>query len=60
LFGFSVAISGVTAIVGVLSDDGNDNGPNSGAAYLFDPTTSLYVGVLVVRLVGLYVSASFT
>ncbi|MEE9130098.1 MAG: FG-GAP repeat protein [Phycisphaerales bacterium] len=37
LFGFSVAISGATAIVGAHFDD--DNGLNSGSAYLFDTTT---------------------
>ncbi|MCK4873234.1 MAG: FG-GAP repeat protein [Phycisphaerales bacterium] len=33
-FGWSVAISGATAIVGAHEDD--DNGSNSGSAYLFD------------------------
>jgi len=33
LFGFSVAISGDTAIVGALQDD--DNGSNSGSAYVY-------------------------
>ena len=33
-FGISVAISGSTAIVGALLND--DNGTNSGSAYLFD------------------------
>ena len=33
-FGFSVAISGATAIVGTWHDD--DNGSDSGSAYLFD------------------------
>ena len=33
-FGFSVAISGATAIVGAHRDD--DNGDTSGSAYLFD------------------------
>ena len=33
-FGRSVAISGATAIVGASADD--DNGPESGSAYLFD------------------------
>ncbi len=33
-FGFSVAISGVTAIVAAVGDD--TNGENSGSAYLFD------------------------
>ena len=36
-FGVSVAISGATAIVGARWDD--DNGPDSGSAYLFDTTT---------------------
>ncbi len=36
-FGFSIAISGTTAIVGAHLDD--DNGINSGSAYLFDTTT---------------------
>ncbi|MCZ6850066.1 MAG: FG-GAP repeat protein, partial [Planctomycetota bacterium] len=36
-FGWSVAISGATAIVGALGDD--DNGSGSGSAYLFDATT---------------------
>jgi hypothetical protein len=36
-FGDSVAISGTTAIVGSPLDD--DNGTNSGSAYLFDVTT---------------------
>ncbi len=36
-FGYSVAISGTTAIVGAFADD--DNGPYSGSAYLFDITT---------------------
>ena len=36
-FGVSVAISGSTAIVGAFFDD--DNGSNSGSAYLFDTTT---------------------
>ncbi|MCK4872461.1 MAG: SUMF1/EgtB/PvdO family nonheme iron enzyme [Phycisphaerales bacterium] len=35
-FGYSVAISGTTAIVGAYMDD---NGGNSGSAYLFDTTT---------------------
>ncbi len=33
-FGISVAISGATAVVGAVGDD--DNGSNSGSAYLFD------------------------
>ncbi|MEE8154938.1 MAG: FG-GAP repeat protein [Phycisphaerales bacterium] len=36
-FGYSVAISGDTAIVGAFWDD--DNGDASGSAYLFDTTT---------------------
>ena len=36
-FGTSVAISGATAIVGAHNDD--DNGENSGSAYLFDSNT---------------------
>ncbi len=36
-FGWSVAISGATAVVGASRDD--DNGPSSGSAYLFDATT---------------------
>ncbi len=39
LFGYSVAISGTTAIVGAWRDE--DNGSNSGSAYLFDITTGL-------------------
>ena len=39
LFGISVAISGGTAIVGAVWDD--DNGTNSGSAYLFDITTGV-------------------
>lgn len=33
-FGYAVALSGDTALVGAIGDD--DNGDNSGAAYLFD------------------------
>ena len=36
-FGWSVAVSGNTAVIGALSD--NDNGPSSGSAYVFDVTT---------------------
>ncbi len=36
-FGFSVAISGPTTIVGARKDD--DNGTDSGSAYLFDAST---------------------
>ncbi|MFB3099444.1 MAG: FG-GAP repeat protein, partial [Acidimicrobiia bacterium] len=39
LFGSSVAISGDIAIVGAYKDD--DNGINSGSAYLFDTTTGV-------------------
>jgi hypothetical protein len=39
LFGFSVALSGTTAIIGSLYDD--DNAVDSGAAYLFDTVTGL-------------------
>ena len=38
-FGASVAVSGTTAIVGAPGDD--DNGAESGSAYLFDTTTGL-------------------
>jgi len=44
-FGTSVAISGTTAIVGVVRDD--DNGPGSGSAYLFDITTGLQIAKLL-------------
>jgi hypothetical protein len=40
-FGISVAISGTTAIVGAYRDD--DNGFNSGSAYLFDTTTGAQI-----------------
>ncbi|HIE72344.1 MAG TPA: hypothetical protein EYP98_20460, partial [Planctomycetes bacterium] len=40
-FGSSVAMSGSTAIVGAAGDD--DNGQDSGAAYLFDTTTGLQI-----------------
>lgn len=45
LFGRSVAISGSTAIVGAFHDD--DNGTNSGSAYLFDTTTGRQIGKLL-------------
>ncbi len=35
-FGFSVSVSGTTAIVGAYNDD--DNGSNSGSAYIFEQT----------------------
>ncbi len=38
-FGYSVAISGTTAIVGAHRNDDNAPTPRSGAAYLFDTTT---------------------
>ena len=44
-FGTSVAISGTTAIVGAVYDD--DNGPNSGSAYLFDTTTGRQIAKLL-------------
>ncbi len=44
-FGISVAISGETAIVGARLDD--DNGSNSGSAYLFDTTTGRQIAKLL-------------
>ena len=44
-FGGSVAISGTTAIVGAHTDD--DNGSNSGSAYLFDATTGQQIAKLL-------------
>ncbi len=44
-FGFSVATSGDTAIVGARSDD--DNGDFSGSAYLFDTTTGRQIAKLL-------------
>ena len=44
VFGFSVGISGTTAIVGARWDD--DNGIDSGSAYLFDTTTGAEVAKL--------------
>ena len=44
-FGYSVAISGTTAIVGAYNDD--DNGSNSGSAYLFDTTTGQQIAKLL-------------
>ena len=40
-FGFAVAISGTTAIIGLAEDDDDNNGThtNEGSAYLFDTTT---------------------
>ncbi len=45
LFGVSVAISGATAIVGANLDD--DNGAESGSAYLFDTTTGRQIAKLL-------------
>ncbi len=44
-FGHSVAISGTTAIVGAHLDD--DNGTNSGSAYLFDTATGRQITKLL-------------
>ncbi|MCH8165487.1 MAG: FG-GAP repeat protein [Planctomycetes bacterium] len=44
-FGWSVAVSGATAIVGARFDD--DNGPESGSAYLFDTTTGKQIAKLL-------------
>lgn len=44
-FGSSVAISGTTAIVGAYRD--NDNGGDSGSAYLFDVTTGDQIAKLL-------------
>ena len=44
-FGSRAAISGATAIVGALLDD--DNGTDSGSAYLFDTTTGQQIAKLV-------------
>jgi hypothetical protein len=44
-FGFSVSISGTTAIVGAYLDD--DNGTESGSAYLFDTVTGLQIAKLL-------------
>ena len=45
IFGISVAISGATAIVGAIGDD--DNGTQSGSAYLFDTTTGRQIAKLL-------------
>ena len=45
LFGCSVAIDGNTAIVGAYTDD--DNGLNSGSAYLFDISTGAQIAKLL-------------
>ena len=44
-FGSSVAISDTTAIIGAGGDD--DNGTNSGSAYLFDTTTGRQIAKLL-------------
>ncbi len=44
-FGASVAVSGATAIVGAYWDD--DNGTDSGSAYLFDATTGKQIAKLL-------------
>ena len=44
-FGWSVAIRGATAIVGAFLDD--ENGSNSGSAYLFDTTTGRQIAKLI-------------
>ena len=44
-FGWSVGISGTTAIVGAPGHD--DNGTGSGSAYLFDTTTGLQINKLL-------------
>jgi outer membrane protein assembly factor BamB len=44
-FGFSVAIANGTAIVGALLDD--DNGANSGSAYLFDADSGSQIAKLL-------------
>ncbi len=44
-FGFSVAVSGTTALVGAYFDD--DNGSSSGSAYLFDTTTGTQLAKLL-------------
>jgi hypothetical protein len=59
-FGRSVAISGNLAIVGAEGDD--DNGSNSGSAYIFDVTTGTQLAKLVagdgapIELFGVWVS----
>ena len=45
-FGYSVAISGNYAIVGANGDD-NDNGTDSGSAYIFDVTTGTQLHKLI-------------
>jgi hypothetical protein len=43
-FGWSVGIDGTTAIIGAINDDGN--GPNAGAAYLFETGSGSSIGTL--------------
>jgi len=50
-FGFAVAISGTTAIVGAFGDD--DAGSSSGSAYLFDTTTGQQLFKLTASDAGL-------
>jgi len=40
-FGYSVAVDGDTAVIGAFNDD--DNGPNSGSAYVFIRSGSSWV-----------------
>ena len=51
-FGYSVAISGATAIVGARNDD--DNGTDSGSAYLFDTATGRQIAKLLPNDGGSY------
>jgi len=51
-FGFSVAISGNTALVGERLDD--DRGINSGSAYLFENVIPEPSGFLLASLAGLF------
>ena len=44
-FGDSVAIDGITAVVGAFADE--DNGPTSGSAYLFDVTNGMQISKLL-------------
>ncbi|MFT4709905.1 MAG: hypothetical protein ACI8Q9_001031, partial [Planctomycetota bacterium] len=46
-FGFSVSISGTTAIVGAYGDDDNGSGSGSGSAFLFDTVTGLQIAKLL-------------
>jgi hypothetical protein len=45
LFGYRIALSGTIALIGDALDD--DNGPDSGSAYLFDTTTGQQLGKLL-------------